>query len=246
MSSNEHDARAHAMDRRTFIRAGAAATVTALSGVEVGCAAEPTLCTVTPTFQEGPFYVNTLTAGLKRRDVTEGMRGAPMLVRMTLLESQTCRPCANLPVDIWSTSPMGLYSAVDNSIVLRGGEDTTGTTYMRGHQFTDGDGVVEFETLFPGWYEVTPPHLHFTTQLPGERAYTWQFFIDDAFAEEVYTTVEPYAARGVHPVRTDSRTGYVRDALTVTPTGTATSPIIDVVVGIDMEALLERADEYDS
>lgn len=228
------------MDRRTFLKLGATAAAGALSGA--GCVSAPTACTVTPTFQEGPFYVNTVRTGLLRRDVTEGLLGAPMRLRLTLIEAQTCAPCVGVPVDIWSASPLGVYSGVDNGLLLADGEDTTGQTFMRGHQVTDAEGVVEFQTLYPGWYEITPPHIHFTTPLPGDRAYTWQFFLDDAYSERVYTGVEPYAQRGAHPVKTAGRSGI--DALTIVPTGPPEAPVIDAVVGIDRTALLDRPEEY--
>jgi protocatechuate 3,4-dioxygenase beta subunit len=223
---------------------GAAATVGAWSGLELGCAGSPAPaeCVVTPTYQEGPFYIDTVRSGLARHDVTEGLAGAPLRLRLTLVEAQTCAPCADLPVDIWSASPAGWYSGVDNALLIDGAPDETGRTYMRGHQVTDADGVVTFLTLFPGWYELTPPHIHFTTPLPGGRAYTWQFFFDDAFSEAVYTSVAPYAQRGVHPVRTDGRPRP--DALVITPTGPPEAPVVDAVVGVDMTALVDRPDEY--
>lgn len=232
------------LDRRTFIKSSTAAAITTFAGMEIGCAREPTLCTVTPTYQEGPFYINTLKLGLERSNLTEGIMGAPLRVRLKLIEAQTCKPCQNLLVDLWSANPRGRYSGVDNALLVEGAEDTRGETFMRGHQFTDRDGVVEFETLFPGWYELTPPHLHFTTQMSDERAYTWQFFIDDTFSDQVYTTVAPYSDRGVHPVRTSDGDRTV-DSLTVTPTGSYSSPIIDMVVGIDTSQLLDRASEYE-
>lgn len=232
------------LGRRDFIKTGSAAALMLATGNQAACGGVAnTMCEVTPTYQDGPFYVNTLKLGLERRDVTEGLAGAPLLVRLTLIDARTCAPLSDLAVDIWSASPRGLYSGVDNSLVLRGGADTQGETYMRGHQFSDEAGEVLFESLFPGWYEVTPPHIHFTIPFPDGKGYTWQFFLTDDFSERVYTTVEPYKQRGAHPTRTSGvRRAY--DALILTPTGPPHAPVIDAVVGIDMENLEKRADEF--
>ena len=47
------------------------------------------------------------------------------------------------------------------------GEDRAhdGETFLRGTQVTDGEGRVEFETIYPGWYPGRTVHIHF-------RAYT--------------------------------------------------------------------------
>lgn len=237
-----------AVARRDFIKSGSAAALMLASGAPMACGASrgrDGVCAITPTYQDGPFYINTIKLGLERRDVTEGLAGSPLMIRMLLVDASTdaCEPLQNVAVDIWSASPDGLYSGVDNSIVLADGPNTEGTTYMRGHQISNEDGEVIFESLFPGWYEVTPPHIHFTIPFPDGKGYTWQLFLTDEFSERVYTTIEPYKQRGAHPVRT-SRQRRLPDALIVTPSGTPEASIIDVVVGIDMDDLERRADEY--
>lgn len=198
-------------------------------------------CVVIPSQQTGPFYINTEQT---RRDVTEGLPGAKMVVRMQLVDAAQCLPLAGLPVDIWSASAEGLYSGVDNSIVRGGGRDTQGETFMRGRQVADEGGVVVFETLYPGWYQVTSPHFHFTAPFDEESSFTWQLFLDDAFSDEVYTTVAPYDERGVHPNRTEDRN--VPSELVITPTGTPAEPVIDLVVGVDLENLSDPAPEFEA
>ncbi|MEM9488622.1 MAG: protocatechuate dioxygenase [Myxococcota bacterium] len=195
-------------------------------------------CTVTPEYTEGPLYVNT---GDVRRDITEGLPGAAMMVRLILVDAVTCQPLSGLAVDLWHASPEGLYSGVDNGILVPGAPDTAGETYMRGRQITDDAGQLSFETVYPGWYPIVPPHLHFTAPFGDGTAFTWQFFLDDAFSDQVYTTVAPYDTRGTHPVRTE---GSPPD-LILRPDGSPNAPIIDRVVGIDLSALGPVACEYD-
>ena len=37
---------------------------------------------------------------------------------------------------------------------------TDDLTWLRGVQQTDEDGIVEFETIVPGWYAGRTPHIH--------------------------------------------------------------------------------------
>ena len=190
-----------------------------------------------PQFQAGPFYLNT---GDVRRDVTEGLVGAPMVIALRLIDAATCAPLTDMAVDIWSAGPDGAYSGVDNALVVDGAPDTRGETFMRGRQITDSDGRVEFQTLFPGWYPVTAPHFHFTSPFDSESSFTWQFFIDDDFSETVYTTVAPYSERGTHTVRSSDRS----PDLIITPTGTPANPVIDATVAIDLSDLSDTPSEF--
>ncbi len=201
-------------------------------------------CRVTPAFQEGPFYLDT---GDVRRDVTENLAGAPFTIRLTLVDAATCERLAGLPVDIWSAAPSGAYSGVDNGLVVRNApnlEDSS--SFLRGRQIADDNGVVEFLTLYPGWYPVTAPHIHFTAPFDDGRSFTWQIFLDDDFSDALYTSVSPYDERGVHAVRTGDGGGRAPADAIVVPSGPASSPSLDLVIGIELAALTARPDVYDA
>ena len=227
--------------RRSLLKAGA---LTA-AAVATGCA-EPDpprvvsgaggVCTVTPDFEDGPFYVNT---GLVRQDVTEGHNGVPLAIRLVLRDAATCEPIAGLPVEIWSADARGIYSGVDNGRIVRDMPDTRGTTYLRGRQISAPDGEVRFDTIFPGWYRPRPPHLHFTAPF-GNQAFTWQFFVEDAFCDDLYTTIAPYDTRGVHPRRTGD---FAPEGLTIVPVGTPRQLTLDMEVTIDKSNLSRLARE---
>ncbi len=228
--------------RRSLLKAGA---MTA-AAIAAGCA-EPDpprvvrgsggVCTVTPEFEAGPFYVNT---GLDRQDVTEGHDGVPLAIRLVLRDAANCEPIAGLPVDIWSASALGIYSGVDNGRIVEDLPDTRGTTYLRGRQVSAPDGEVRFDTIFPGWYRPRPPHLHFTAPF-GDQAFTWQFFVEDAFCDELYTAIAPYDTRGVHPRRTAD---FAPEGLVVVPAGTPRQLTIDMDVTIDRRSLTRLAREF--
>jgi protocatechuate 3,4-dioxygenase beta subunit len=50
-----------------------------------------------------------------------------------------------------------------------GQKPTDKLTFLRGIQFTSDEGVVEFQTLFPGFYEGRTNHIHMKVRLDGHR-----------------------------------------------------------------------------
>jgi protocatechuate 3,4-dioxygenase beta subunit len=85
-----------------------------------------------------------------------------------------------------------------------GGRQTDATRFLRGVQLTDKKGVVEFATLFPGWYSGRAIHIHLKVHIGGAAAaekyagghvaHTGQLFIPEEITEEV-AKLEPYATR---------------------------------------------------
>jgi hypothetical protein len=74
------------------------------------------------------------------------------------LDINTCLGVPSLYVDIWNCNATGVYSGINvTGNVADGGWDST---FLRGIQSTDDDGVVAFETIFPGHYEGRAIHTH--------------------------------------------------------------------------------------
>ncbi|HEX4169268.1 MAG TPA: intradiol ring-cleavage dioxygenase [Bryobacteraceae bacterium] len=81
---------------------------------------------------------------------------------------------------------------------------TDNSTFCRGLQLSDARGLVEFETLYPGWYMGRDVHIHLkahsggavqnTKYQGGHITHTGQLFFADALTEEV-ASLQPYAAR---------------------------------------------------
>jgi hypothetical protein len=67
--------------------------------------------------------------------------------------------------------------------------------YFRGKQTTDADGIVTFDTCFPGWYSSRTVHVHFTMTV-GSTSFTSQFVFDDALDDEIIGAQPIYSARG--------------------------------------------------
>ncbi len=112
-----------------------------------------TSCILTPENTDGPYYV---TGELIRKNVTEGQAGIPMYLEVQYLDITTCEPVPEVYVDIWNCNSTGFYSGV----VATGNDVGYDTTFLRGIQATDDDGVVSFETIFPGHYTGRATHTH--------------------------------------------------------------------------------------
>jgi protocatechuate 3,4-dioxygenase beta subunit len=95
-------------------------------------------------------------------------------------------------VDIWHCDATGRYSDVSDRTA-----DTRGQQFLRGYQVSDGDGVVRFATIYPGWYRGRAVHIHFKVRTPGENGgtdkFTSQLYFADELTDRVHTS-EPYAA----------------------------------------------------
>jgi protocatechuate 3,4-dioxygenase beta subunit len=79
--------------------------------------------------------------------------------------------------------------------------DMRGKQHLRGHQVTDQRGVVEFLTIYPGWYLPRLAHIHVRTVWRGvaSTAMDTQLYLPTEVERAVYQT-EPYAARGPNPI----------------------------------------------
>lgn len=158
----------------------------------------PITCVRTPEANEGPFYY---TSSIQRRDLAEGRQGVPLRLGVWVASATVpggCAPLAGAVVDLWQADADGFYSNVGDDLQL---EDTRGQTFLRGHQVTDADGYVEFDTVVPGWELVTVPaprnvilrttHIHVKV-FHESQITTTQLYFEDAFLDELYTSVDPY------------------------------------------------------
>lgn len=67
-------------------------------------------------------------------------------------------------VDAWHCNSTGVYSGVTASGNGNSDDETNlDATFLRGVQQTDSNGVVQFETVFPGHYTGRATHIHVLT-----------------------------------------------------------------------------------
>jgi protocatechuate 3,4-dioxygenase beta subunit len=147
------------------------------------------ICTVAPTSTAGPFPT---IEQLDRRDVAEGYPGHPLRLGIRVVDA-TCEAVPGAEVEIWHADATGDYSSYDDG--GSGKDEGEGTTFCRGFQTADGDGVLEFQTIYPGWYEGRAVHIHIRARVDGDEVYTGQLYLDEAYTESVYAEA-PYAEFG--------------------------------------------------
>ncbi|KAJ5641349.1 hypothetical protein N7490_005349 [Penicillium lividum] len=121
-----------------------------------------TSCILTPTITDGPYYVwgEVIRENVKEDEYSDGV---DVSLEVQYIDINTCRPIPGALVDIWQANATGVYSGISESgNYAAGGWDST---YLRGIQQTNQDGVVNFETIFPGHYEGRATHTHLLTHL---------------------------------------------------------------------------------
>jgi protocatechuate 3,4-dioxygenase beta subunit len=176
----------------------AAAWATGGTAVMSGDYADPfasgigSTCTLTCSATLGPCYAQTLT----RKDISEGQDGLPVRLAFLIVD-EGCNPIPDATIDIWHTSPTGLYSGSDASTFCTlGNAEAVAARWFRGVQATDADGRADFDTCFPGWYSGRTIHIHFTIRVGGTEYVTSQLFFDDALEDEIIGGQPIYKDRG--------------------------------------------------
>ncbi|KAG6354729.1 hypothetical protein INS49_003810 [Diaporthe citri] len=168
-------------------------------------------CILAPDNANGPYFVSQ---ELIRQNVSEGIPGVPMHLELQFIDINTCEP-ADVLIDIWSCNTTGKYSGVSAR-----GQGGLHTTWLRGVQKTDADGVVRFDTNFPGHYDFRATHQHIVVHvgsqvLPngtysgGKVAHLSQLFFDQDLRDAV-EALPPYNTNRIRATTNlaDGFTGY--------------------------------------
>ena len=176
-------------------------------------------CTLTPSSTQGPYYFD---ADKIRSDIREDKQGKRLRVALKVQDSEKCAPLSNVVVEIWHCDAAGLYSGAE-SLSTGGGQPPSGQAppsggqppsagenagqepgasdltptddkrYLRGAQVTNADGIVEFTTIWPGWYRGRTVHIHAMVHVGSDRVLTTQLMFDEALNTTVFAA-EPYVS----------------------------------------------------
>ncbi|KAI3324962.1 aromatic compound dioxygenase [Xylariaceae sp. AK1471] len=166
-----------------------------------------TSCILAPYVTDGPYYVvgEKLRSNVKETEYSDGV---DLFLEVQYIDVNTCRAIPSVAVDIWNCNATGVYSGVES------GQGGLNTTFLRGIQLTDYEGVATFETIFPGHYQGRAPHTHLlahsnaTVQSNGTIS-VWgapvshigQLFYPEELRAEVETTA-PYT-QNTQPLTTN-------------------------------------------
>jgi protocatechuate 3,4-dioxygenase beta subunit len=213
--------------RRRFVAGGLATALQLRSAARAagfGRAAE--VCRLAAEQEVGPYYV---ADELLRTDIAEGKPGVPLSLRIVVLDSRTCAPLRDAAVDIWHCDALGLYSGFTKQNPMGPGgpggppmgrppgpppdgppphnHPTDQFTFLRGIQLTGEDGVVQFQSIFPGVYMGRTNHIHFKVRVGGHEggktyqaghaAHTGQIFFPEELAVQLMER-EPYRRHEIH------------------------------------------------
>lgn len=167
-------------------------------------------CLLQPEVTQGPFYVDGESI---RSIVTEGQQGVPLFLDIQFVDTSTCEPVPAVLVDFWHCNSTGVYSGVSGfGNGNRNDTSNLNATFLRGIQPTDFNGVVQFESIFPGHYTGRATHIHIMSHATGNTtirtngtildwrangtthaSHVGQLFFDQDLVSRV-EALEPYAS----------------------------------------------------
>jgi protocatechuate 3,4-dioxygenase beta subunit len=233
--------------------------ITAASGDVLTALDAARTCAASPEQTQGPYWFDVDSL---RSDITEGRPGTPLQLALRVQDVSACAtggaatPVASSVVEIWHCDAGGLYSGfesgstggpggapparpetpeVSDGSYASGDQEATTTddgTYLRGAQVADANGVVQFATVFPGWYRGRTTHIHLKVHLDRETVLTSQVYVDDAVAGEVYATA-PYNTRtGRDTFNADDRIFSEEGLLAVERIGSGYRGVLNIGVNV--------------
>lgn len=150
-------------------------------------------CALVATTTEGPCTTET---SLDREDVSEGWDGLPVRLGLKVVDT-SCSPLAGALVKIWHTNHEGSYSGqTPNNGMCLGDQGYSATDFFRGAQTADADGVVWFDTCYPGWYRGRAVHIHFQVFVDGRSTRVSQIFFPEDVTAQIFAEHPTYSGYG--------------------------------------------------
>ncbi|KAJ3507810.1 hypothetical protein NLJ89_g6092 [Agrocybe chaxingu] len=196
-------------------------------------------CVLAPEVTEGPYYH---TEGHPiRQNIAEWQDGLLLLLDIGVIDVETCKPLPNVLVDIWQANATGSYAGhpvpaphlKDEKPASEGPRrgllsafprTQPQETWLRGAWPTDKNGVVQFTSIFPGYYTGRATHIHTKvfpewTPIPenntftaGRLAHVGQFF----FEEDLNMVIDKMYPYITNPIKdTIGRTRNSVDSLNI-------------------------------
>ncbi|KAA8563727.1 hypothetical protein MFRU_024g00840 [Monilinia fructicola] len=211
-----------------YLRARDEATVlntTHLSSVNYNASTDESIifsgnnsCILSPEVTQGPYYVS---GEYVRKDIVEDQEGVDLILDTQVIDMATCDPVTNAFVEIWHCNSTGVYSGIVASTNGNSADATNiNSTFLRGLQATDDEGVAQFQTLFPGHYTSRSNHIHVLVHFNGTIyangtygggviSHVGQMFFDQDLITQV-EAISPYTTNR-QPVTLNSEDSVLSD-----------------------------------
>jgi protocatechuate 3,4-dioxygenase beta subunit len=149
-------------------------------------------CVATLAKTLGPCHTNDVPV---RSDVSEGVVGLPLRLSLRIVEAETCKPIEGADVEIWHVNVQGAYSGQAARMCNDGAAAAQAAHFLRGRQVTDGDGVVSFLSVYPGWYSGRTVHVHMRILVGARELLVSQLLFDDALSDIIFADHPDYRGR---------------------------------------------------
>lgn len=168
------------------------------------------VCLLTPEQTSGPYFVKSPL----RSNITEERPGLPLKLAIEIVRLPDCTALQGLTVEIWHCDAAGYYSGYSQATVrkpfdtlvdvISNSQDghippVDDEMFMRGGQVTDDRGMVEFESVFPGWYDPRLTHIHVKVSRDDKAFLTTQLYFPDEMVRDIYANHPDYAPHGNCP-----------------------------------------------
>ncbi|KAJ4986170.1 hypothetical protein SVAN01_08323 [Stagonosporopsis vannaccii] len=158
-------------------------------------------CILQPETTEGPYWVS---GEYVRQDITDGHPGVPLTFDVQLIDTNTCEPIPQVALEAWHCNSTGVYGGViADSNGNPADASNINNTMFRGIQFSNENGILQYDTIFPGHYTGRTTHIHVLAHINstineknqtltgGHISHVGQLFFDQKLIHDA-ETVFPY------------------------------------------------------
>ena len=164
-------------------------------GAASGTDAATSGCATSPSETAGPFPTK-VPSSLVTGDIRSDRSGVPLSIKVTVNnKNNSCAALTGAIVDIWHCDKDGYYSEYGGTGMQS--QNLTSVHFLRGRQTTDANGLVQFTSIFPGWYSGRAPHLHVHVyKADGTSLLVTQIAFPTNICDTVYSTATSYYTKG--------------------------------------------------
>lgn len=124
-------------------------------------------CGLTKSVTEGPYYVSG-TSLLQDNNLNYDMlEGTPIVISGYVYAGETdTEPIPNAKIELWQTDSNGSYHPNANGAASKFYQDEIS---LRGYVVSDVNGAYSFSSIYPGYYEGRPRHIHVKISADGYK-----------------------------------------------------------------------------